>query len=257
MMKWYIFFIVILFSFKSLGQKEVQVFFDFNEDFPNQNSILELNEWIAKNKDIEITKLLGFCDSIDSKEYNIQLATRRIESIQVLLSKSGLKFNENLEKTPFGKDFKQSKIQAENRKVIISYKDPILLPQESELTKRIKSSKIGDFITVENIYFYNNSSRILPRSQPTLYDLLCALEENPKLKIEIQGHICCQKEGDINDVSTRRARAMYNFLIRNKIPRNRMSYKGFGTLKPIHPIPEKTEKEEEENRRVEILIVEK
>ena len=118
-MKWYIFFIVILFSFKSLGQKEVQVFFDFNEDFPNQNSILELNEWIAKNKDIEITKLLGFCDSIDSKEYNIQLATRRIESIQVLLSKSGLKFNENVEKTPFGKDFKQSKIQAENRKVII------------------------------------------------------------------------------------------------------------------------------------------
>jgi outer membrane protein OmpA-like peptidoglycan-associated protein len=90
-----------------------------------------------------------------------------------------------------------------------------------------------------------------------LYDLLCALEENPKLKIEIQGHICCQKEGDINDVSTRRARAMYNFLIRNKIPRNRMSYKGFGTLRPIHPIPEKTEKEEEENRRVEILIVEK
>lgn len=256
-MKWNVFFIVILFSCTSFGQKEIEVFFDFNVDFPNQNSILELNEWISKNKEAEITKLLGFCDSIDSREYNIQLASRRIQNVEILLLKSGLKFNESLEKTPYGKDFKQSKIQAENRKVKIIYKEPQITSIESELTKKIKSSKIGDFITLPNIYFYNNSPRILPKSQPTLYDLLCAMEENPKLKIEVQGHICCQTDGDKNDVSTARARAIYIYLIRNKIPRNRMTYKGFGTLHPIHPIPEKTEKEEDENRRVEILIIEK
>ena len=48
-----------------------------------------------------------------------------------------------------------------------------------------------------------------------------------------------------------------NFLLRNKIDRKRMSFKGYGTSRPIHPIPEKTEQEEDENRRVEILIVEK
>ena len=83
------------------------------------------------------------------------------------------------------------------------------------------------------------------------------MEENPKLKIEIQGHICCQTAGDLNDVSTARARAIYNFLLRNKIDRKRMSFKGYGTSRPIHPIPEKTEQEEDENSRVEILIVEK
>jgi outer membrane protein OmpA-like peptidoglycan-associated protein len=36
-----------------------------------------------------------------------------------------------------------------------------------------------------------------------------------------------------------------------------MTFKGYGTSKPIHPIPEKTEQEENENRRVEILIFEK
>jgi outer membrane protein OmpA-like peptidoglycan-associated protein len=36
-----------------------------------------------------------------------------------------------------------------------------------------------------------------------------------------------------------------------------MTFKGYGTSQPIHPIPEKTEQEENENRRVEILIVEK
>jgi outer membrane protein OmpA-like peptidoglycan-associated protein len=252
--------IIVLFfliSFKSLGQKQIEVFFDFNIDFPNPTSILEINEWIAKNKDVEITKLLGYCDSIDTKDYNKKLAERRIENVQILLDKSGLKFNKELEKTAFGKDFKQSKIQAENRKVTIFYNEPLIRPTESELTKKIKSSKVGEIITLPNIYFFNNSARIVPKSQPTLIDLLCAMEENPKLKIEIQGHICCQMNGDINNVSTARARAIYNYLIRSKIDRKRMTFKGYGTSKPIHSIPEKTEQEENENRRVEILIVEK
>ncbi len=250
--------IIILFflvSIKSLGQKQVEVFFDFNKDFPNPTSILEINEWIANNKNVEVTKLLGYCDSIDTKDYNKKLAIRRIENVQILLEKSGVKFNNNLEKVAFGKDFKQSKIQAENRKVTIFYNEPLTTPVESELTKKIKSSKVGEIITLPNIYFFNNSARIVPKSQPTLIDLRCALEENPRLKIEIQGHICCQTEGDKNNVSTARARAIYNYLLRSKIDRKRMTYKGYGTTKPIHPIPEKTDQEENENRRVEILIV--
>ena len=247
----------LMISISLLGQKQIDVFFDFNKDFPNQTSILEINEWIAKNKNVEITKLLGYCDSIDTKDYNKKLAVRRIENVQILLNKSGLKFIKELEKTAFGKDFKQSKIQAENRKVTIFYNEPLILPTESELTKKIKSSKVGEIIALPNIYFFNNSARIVPKSQPTLIDLRCAMEENPKLKIEIQGHICCQMNGDITNVSTARARAIYNYLIRSKIDRKRMTFKGYGTSQPIHTIPEKNEQEENENRRVEILIVEK
>ncbi len=251
--------IVILFflvSLKSLGQKQVEVFFDFNKDFPNQVSILEINEWIVQNKNAEIFKLLGYCDSIDTKDYNKKLAERRIENVQVLLEKSGLRFSKDLEKIAVGKEFKQSKVQAENRRVTIFYNEPTTLPVESELTKRIKNSKVGEHIALPNIYFFNNSARIVPKSEPTLYDLRCAMEENPKLKIEIQGHICCQTNGDPNGVSTARARAIYNYLLRNKIDRKRMTFKGYGTTRPIHPIPEKNAQEEDENRRVEILIVE-
>ena len=76
-------------------------------------------------------------------------------------------------------------------------------------------------------------------------------------KIEIQGHICCQNEKDPYDISTARARAVYMFLLRNKIDRKRMTYKGYGITRPIHPIPEQSEAEKDENRRVEIMIVEK
>jgi outer membrane protein OmpA-like peptidoglycan-associated protein len=251
--------IIILFCFFSircLGQQQLELFFDFNKDFPNEKSILDYNEWIAQHKDIEITKMLGYCDSIDTKEYNKKLAERRIYSVQNLLEKSGLKINKDLQRIAFGKEFKQSKVQAENRKVTIFYNE-IKPPIRSELTDKILNSKVGETVKLPNIYFFNNSARIVPKSGPTLLELLCIMEENPKLKIEIQGHICCQKVFDYNDVSVARARAIYMYLIRNKIDKKRMTFKGYGTSRPIHPIPEKTHEEEDDNRRVEIMILEK
>jgi outer membrane protein OmpA-like peptidoglycan-associated protein len=247
--------ILFLLPFFGYSQKQFDVFFDFNQDFPNQQSILKINEWIAKNKDVEILKLEGFCDSIDTKDYNIKLAERRIENVQILLTKSELKFSDKLEKIPFGKDFKQSKIQAENRKVTVYFN--VLKHIESEFTTRLKNAKTGETIKLPNIYFYNNSARIVPKSLPILTELLCALEENPNLKIEIQGHICCQKVFDLNGVSVARAKAIYNYLAQKKINKKRLTYKGYGTSRPIYPIPENNEAERDENRRVEILIVEK
>lgn len=255
-MKSFSLILLLIVPFFGFSQKHFDVFFDFNKDFPNPSSILELNEWIARNKDVEITKLQGFCDSIDTKDYNKHLAERRIESVRQLLEKSEFKFNDKLEKIAFGKDFKQSKIQAENRKVTIFYSEIQPKPVENELAKKIKESKAGETIKLPNIYFFNNSARIVPKSEPTLYDLLCALEDNPKIRIEIQGHICCQTAVDVNDVSTARARAIYNYLLRNKIDRKRMRFKGYGVSRPIHKIPERNETEADDNRRVEILILE-
>ena len=253
-MKKVILYSILFFSFFGFGQKQFEVFFDFNQDFPNSQSILKINEWLSQNKSIEVTKLSGYCDSVDTKNYNKKLAERRIENVILLLQKSGTKLAENLVRIPFGKDFKLSQIQAENRKVVIEYKEDEK-PVTSEFTKQIRNAKEGETIKLSNIYFYNNSARIVPQSQPILYDLLCAMEENPKLVIEIQGHICCQLVQDVGDISTARAKAIYNFLIQNKIDRKRMTYKGYGISRPIHKIPEQNEDEANENRRVEILIV--
>jgi outer membrane protein OmpA-like peptidoglycan-associated protein len=81
------------------------------------------------------------------------------------------------------------------------------------------------------------------------------MNDNPKLKIEIQGHICCKLPSEYDAVSTARARAIFNFLILNKIDRKRLSFKGYGVSRPIHPIPEKNSQEEDDNRRVEIMII--
>jgi outer membrane protein OmpA-like peptidoglycan-associated protein len=79
---------------------------------------------------------------------------------------------------------------------------------------------------------------------------------NPKAKIEIQGHICCQLGEDPEDIALIRAIAVHNYLVANDIDDSRLQYKSFGSTQPIHKIPEKNEKERNENRRVEILILE-
>ena len=246
---------VILSNF-CFAQKQFEVYFDFNKDFPNQQSILNFNEWKSSVKISEVFQIEGYCDSVDTKNYNKKLAERRIESIVKLLKSSSVKIAKDIKKIAVGKDFQQSQIQDENRKVIITYTEIQTEIPKSALYESIKNAKVGETIKLSNIYFYNNSARIVPKSEPTLYDLLCVMEENPNLKIEIQGHICCQLFSDVNDVSTARAKAIYNFLIRYKIHRSRMTFKGYGTSQPIHKIPEKTEVEANENRRVEVKIVE-
>jgi outer membrane protein OmpA-like peptidoglycan-associated protein len=92
-------------------------------------------------------------------------------------------------------------------------------------------------------------------SRGKLYQLLLVLQQNKKLKINIQGHLCCVLS-DKKDLSTQRAKAIYKFLEFNKIDKNRMSYQGFGSTIPLFSIPEKNESEREANRRVEIEIIE-
>ena len=58
------------------------------------------------------------------------------------------------------------------------------------------------------------------------------------------------------DTAKVRAVAVYNYLIHNGIDKKRLRFKSFGSSKPIHRIPEKTEEERNENRRVEIQIIE-
>lgn len=247
------------------AQKQEVVYFDFDDYNLNPQSILQLENWIGENSHIEVSKIYGFCDWKGSNAYNDSLSVKRILTVRNFLLSKQVRVNEDYEWKGFGEDFEQSKVQSENRKVIIQY---TLLPKEettvrpemtadSPLSDRIKNAPAGSTLVLREINFYNMTPRILPKSKEVLYELLCALEDNPKLKIEIQGHICCQKVYDINDLSVMRARAIYNYLISKKINRKRLSYKGFGTSRPLHPIPEKNALEEEENRRVEILILEK
>jgi outer membrane protein OmpA-like peptidoglycan-associated protein len=123
---------------------------------------------------------------------------------------------------------------------------------------------VGENIVLDNILFVGGTPYFKSGSETTLRHLFLAMKNNPSLVIEIQGHICCQYDGrdgwDIinqNDfLSENRAKAVYDYLVNAGIDEDRMTYVGFGSKYKLYP-KEKNAFEEDQNRRVEIKIIEK
>ncbi|MDP5000832.1 MAG: OmpA family protein [Flavobacterium sp.] len=133
--------------------------------------------------------------------------------------------------------------------------DELIEPVELHQTP-YDTAKVGDKLVMNNLYFYDRSGIFVPESLPVMEELLEFMIAHPKVKIEIQGHICCQLCEDPEDIALIRAIAVHNYLVANDIDDKRLMYKSFGSTQPLHKIPEKNEKERNENRRVEILILE-
>ena len=271
------FFFFLLFPFLIYSQeKQFQVFFDFDISEANQTSSLKLTDWMKQNPKAEVAKIYGYCDVVGSFEYNDTLSLKRANHTLEILKNNSISINENVEIKGFGKRFDKSKIDAENRKSVIFYTIPekiIAVPQKEiiseepakviaeekkseSLTEDIKTTKVGDKLRLKNLNFYNRSGKMVKNSIPIVEELLKIMKENPNLKIEIQGHICCQIGTDLEDVAMLRAKAVYDFLKSHGIKKNRLQYKSFGSSLPLYPVPEKSEWEKDQNRRVEILILE-
>ena len=268
----------LLLSVATYSQEKFTVFFDFNTDVPNENSAKNFQNWISENPKVEITKIYGYCDSVDDKSYNKELSAKRINEVIKILKENKLQLSENIELTPFGKDFKLSNNQSENRKVTLFYNLPKQqkinvstneeIPTDSDINSKInkeakslltkfKNAKKGDVVTVDNIYFYIDSDKIIEKSKPILLELYNILAKNPNLKIKINGHICCNTDMKDVKLSSKRAQAIYTYLVEKDILFFRVLHEGFGSSKPVYKIPEKNDSEKLANRRVEILIVEK
>lgn len=241
------------------AQEKFTVHFDFDIYEMQKEGSLKLTEWLSQNKQLEIQKIYGFCDSVGTNDYNDKLALRRVQTVLEILKDHSVKFADNLETKGFGERFEQAPNQSDNRKVEIYFKKLLEQPksevQEKKMAEKVAIMKVGDKLRLRNLNFYNRSGRVVPKSIPVLEELYQIMKDNPKLKIDIQGHICCQPQGDLEDISTLRSKTVYNYLIEKGIDKSRLAYKGYGSTMPLYPIPEKNDFERDENRRVEIMIV--
>lgn len=117
-------------------------------------------------------------------------------------------------------------------------------------------------ILLANVFFDLNKSTLRKESFVELNKLVEFLESNPKVKIEIGGHT--DSRGSNNkELSTARAKSVYDYVISKGIDASRLSYKGYGETKPVYSDEYinglSTEKEKEAahqaNRRTEYKIV--
>ncbi len=288
----YLYFLLFVFSIQMHAQEQFSVFFASDKFELNRTEQLRLQQFVEEHQKSKIVGVYGFCDEDGSVGYNDTLAKKRIEYVEGKID-GKIKFREDFKTRNFGKLHQFSKIKAENRKVSLFYLEEKDLEKEDEILgitpakveapkkisypkdvvirnpdnttsrfvldtlfmERVNEAKVGEKLTLENLEFQINTFAITKDSRSKLFELLIVMESNPKLKIDIQGHLCCMAN-DRFDLSTQRAKAIYSFLVQYKISKSRLSFQGFGSTQPIFPLPEQYEAQRAANRRVEILITE-
>jgi len=124
--------------------------------------------------------------------------------------------------------------------------------EEIELNESIY--EVGAVVELENIFFQFDKAEILPESKKELQALADLLYDYPFMEIEISGHTDNIGKADYNQkLSEKRAKAVVDFLDKEDIDIKRLSFKGYGSSKPIDT--NETEEGQANNRRVEFLIL--
>ena len=109
-------------------------------------------------------------------------------------------------------------------------------------------------IILKNVFFETGSAELKEASLIELTRLKHLLDTNPNFKIQINGHTdnVGSEENNLT-LSENRAKTVYNFLIKNQIESERLSFKGFGENNPIDS--NHSEKGRKNNRRTEFQVV--
>ncbi|MFK7773999.1 MAG: OmpA family protein [Saprospiraceae bacterium] len=122
------------------------------------------------------------------------------------------------------------------------------------VTSTVEPETTSPPVVLRNVLFETGSAELKPESLFELNQLLQLLENNNTLKIQINGHTDNVGSDDNNlTLSTNRAKAVKDFLIKNGIAASRLSHKGYGETKPIDS--NDVEWGRQNNRRTEFVML--
>jgi OOP family OmpA-OmpF porin len=107
---------------------------------------------------------------------------------------------------------------------------------------------------VKGLLFATDSSEIDAKGKKALDEVATVLRQNPKLRVEIDGHTDATASDEYNSsLSERRAEAARGYLIAKGIEKDRLAAKGFGESKPA--ADNATAEGRAQNRRTEIAVL--
>jgi len=121
---------------------------------------------------------------------------------------------------------------------------------------RMKKIEVGSKIVLNNIFFDFDKATLRAESTAELDRLTKMLNDIPTLKIEISGHTDNVGSSAYNKtLSLNRAKAVVDYLIKNGIAKDRLTYAGYGFDQPI--AGNDTDAGRQLNRRTEFKVLSK
>jgi outer membrane protein OmpA-like peptidoglycan-associated protein len=118
--------------------------------------------------------------------------------------------------------------------------------------------KKGNKYSIGSINFVGGSVQYLPRAIPSMNNLAKLLKKNKTLRIKIIGHSNGRDMMDENGIiafTKGRANTIKNYLAIQGIDEKRIEIDGKGDHEMLFKLPKATVDEQEQNRRVEILVL--
>ena len=262
-------FLPLLFFGFIQAQEEVvhSVYFEFDKFALNEKEVNEAIDFIQKTDStrIESIQIYGYTDDVGKDAYNFKLSTKRANAIQDRFITTGIKSKiivtiEGKGKIMIDDDLLENlpERRSKNRRVdiVVNLKPLPKIEIPGFYTTIQKNQIVGDHIYLEGVLFERGSSKLGFKVKAILDKVARLLLKYKNLQFEVQGHVCCtpQYQKEAIDLDTRkrqlsvnRAESVYKYLLFKRIPKNRMTFKGYGNTVPLG-------KGSDYDRRVELVI---
>lgn len=112
----------------------------------------------------------------------------------------------------------------------------------------------GTIVVLKNIFFETGKFDLKDESKAELKAVIDFMTYNKNLKIELRGHTDNVGDDKSNlTLSQNRAKAVYEYLLANGIPKERLAFKGYGETMPV--ATNDTPEGREQNRRTEFKVI--
>jgi outer membrane protein OmpA-like peptidoglycan-associated protein len=266
-------FLFVLFVVHCASAQQHSIYFDSGSHTLNEAQQSELiSLFSSEDKTFNTIVISGYCDDVGSSESNSILSQKRAESVtrflqnELQITVESSQGKGEIETTSSVEN--KVEFRRKNRVVTIDFHTNILTPKTTQTKEPSTTSDYktfsddlqkGDKVIMKNLLFMGSLTvfEFPEEAEIELKKIVTFLKDNPSAHIEIQGHVCCitnsfkdafDRNSRKNNLSETRAKKIFDYLVDQDIPAERLTYKGYGRK---FPIPGGIESE---NRRVEILI---
>jgi len=139
--------------------------------------------------------------------------------------------------------------------VVVGYQFKSQLSSEIKHLKEMFQAREGAKFVLQEVSFESGSTELHDKkSQKELMRLVAFLEKHPKVKGEVAGHTDNTGAAAANlQISTQRALAVYQYLIKQGANPVQLSYRGYGSAQPKFPNDNPVNRRK--NRRIEFKIL--
>ncbi|MGH1338842.1 MAG: OmpA family protein [Aureispira sp.] len=222
-------------------------------DHKKSPGLKELLEILNQHQHV-VVEIGAHTDASGTAKYNRELSEKRAIAVKKYLEKKGIP-SSRLVARGYGES-----------QLLNGCKDGVRCSKEEHAINRRtefkiigqKGFKVGDIIKVDHINYELNKAKLDMADSRGLTEIIQLLKDN-QISVEIRSHTDARGTSSYNEeLSGKRAKAVYDYLVKNGVSKHRLKYKGYGESKLLNKCKDGvrcSSSEHAENRRTDFRVI--